>query len=83
MTIVVSYTSVEYSYYRPDEENPKIAHRCSGYLNIYNGRVTNARIAREIPEGATVESVRKIDNRFEVDGEKALAWFIENGEKKE
>lgn len=50
-----------------------------GELDIYNGRVTSARIAREIHNGATVESVRKIDKSFDVDGEKVLAWLIENG----
>lgn len=62
---------------------PDIARKVQGELYIYDGRATNARIAREIPKGAIVESVHKIDYKFKVDGEKALAWLIENGEKKE
>lgn len=83
MIVNTSFTSVVYSMYVPDDGDPDIARKCKGELNIYDGRATNARIAREIPKGATVESVHKIDYKFEVDGEKALAWLIENGEKKE
>ena len=83
MTVNISYTEVAYSVYRPDDDNPEIARRCGGAVSIYNGRATSARIAREIPKGATVESVGKIDKSFDVDGEKALAWLIENGTVKE
>lgn len=83
MTVNISFTAVAYSVYRPDDDNPEIARKCRGELNIYDGRVTKARIAREIPAGATVESVRKIDKRFEVNGESLLAWLIEKGTEKE
>lgn len=82
MTVNISFTAVSYSVYRPDDDNPEIAHKCNGELNIYDGRVTNARIEREIPKGATVDSVRKIDKSFDVDGEKFLAWLIESGTEK-
>ena len=83
MIIKVSCTSVVYSVYRPDDDNPEIARKCMGELNIYDGKATEARIAREIPKGATVEGVRKINHRFEVDGEKAISWLTENGNMKE
>lgn len=83
MTVNISYTEVAYSVYRPDEDNPDIARKLRGVLNIYDGRVTNARIARELPQGATVESVRKLDRRFNVDGEKILDWLTENDTGKE
>ena len=79
MTVNVSYTRVVYNMYIPDNENPGIARLTTGELNIYDGRVTNARIAREIPKRAVVEKVEKVDRKFELDGEKALAWLIENG----
>ena len=79
MTVNVSYTRVVYNMYIPDDENPEIARLTTGELNIYDGRVTNARIAREIPKRAVVEKVEKVDRKFELDGKKALAWFIENG----
>lgn len=82
MTVNIRYTLVTYSVYRPDNDNPEIAHKCTEELNIYDGRATKARIAKEIPNGATVESVRKLDYSFEVDGKKALAWLIENGTEK-
>ena len=82
MTINVSYTRVVYNMYIPDDETPEIAHLTTGTLNIYDGRVTNARIAREIPKGAIVEKVEKVGKLFEVNGEKALAWLIENGTEK-
>ena len=82
MTVNISFTAVAYSGYIPDDSNPEIARKYSGVLNIYDGRATKARIAREIPNGATVESVHKVHYEFEVDGEKALAWFKENGEMK-
>ena len=83
MIVKVSYTSVLYSVYRPDDDNPEIARKCKGELNIYDGKATEARIAREIPMGATLERVRKINRSFEVNGEKAIAWLTENGNKKE
>lgn len=83
MTVKISYTEVVYNIYRPDFENADIAHRERCVKNIYDGRVTNSRIAREIPEGTVVEKVMKVDKRFDVDGEKALAWLAENGTEKE
>ncbi len=83
MTINVSYTNVRYCTWVQLEDNPQTARRFEGELNIYDGRVTNARILREIPNCATVESVMKVDRKFEVDGEKALAWLTENGTEKE
>lgn len=83
MTITVSYTIVRYSRWVQDENNPNIARKAEGELNIYDGRVTSARIAREIPKGATMESATRVDRKFEVDGEKALAWLTENGTEKE
>ena len=41
--------------------------------------MTNARIAREIPKGAVVEKVEKVYRKFELNGEKVLAWLTENG----
>lgn len=82
MTLNASYSQVVYTVYKPDPDNVNIAHmeRCT--LNIYEGRVTNARIAREIPKGAVVEKVVKVDKHFHVDTEKALAWLAENAEEK-
>ena len=79
MTVNVSYTRVVYNMYIPDDETPEIARLTTGELNIYDGRVTNARIAREIPKRAVVEKVEKVDRKFELDGEKVLAWLTENG----
>ena len=83
MTVNISCTAVSYSVYIPDNDNPEIARKSIGELNIYDGRATKARIASEIPKGATVEGVRKINYTFEVDGEKAFAWLTENGNMKE
>ena len=82
MTVNVSYTRVVYTMYIPDDETPEIARLTTGELNIYDGRVTNARIAREIPKRAVVEKVEKVDRKFELDGEKVLAWLTENGNEK-
>ena len=79
MTINVSYTKVEYSIYMPDEANAEIAHREVHTLNICDGRVTAARIAREIPKGAVVENITKVDKQFHVVGENLIAWLAENG----
>ena len=83
MIISVSYTNVRYSVWKQSESNQQLAHKSENEVNIYDGRVTSARIDREIPKGATVESVTRIKKRFNVDGEKALAWLIENGTEKE
>lgn len=82
MTVNISFTAVTYSAYLPDDENPDIARRVRAVVNIYDGRVTKARIAREIPQGATVESVVRINKCFDVDGEKVFAWLCENGTEK-
>lgn len=82
MIVNISFTKVVFSLYSLDDDNHEIAYRHKGEMDIYDGRVTNARIAREIPKGAIIESVRKIRKRFYVDGEKALAWLIENGTEK-
>ena len=79
MTVNVSYTRVVYNMYIPDDEAPEIARLTTGELNIYDGRVTNARIAREIPKRAVVEKVERVERKFELDGEKVLAWLTENG----
>lgn len=83
MTVNISYTMVTYTVYRPDKDDPDIARKLRGTFNIYDGRVTNRRIAKELPQGATVESVRKLNRRFNVDGEKILDWLIENDTGKE
>lgn len=83
MVINIAYTIVRYSSWEQSKEDEKIANRVNGELNIYDGRATGARIAREIPEGSTVDGVYKIHKRFEVDGEKALDWLLANGEMKE
>ena len=79
MVINVSYTNVRYSMWVQSEEDEKIANRIDGELNIYDGRVTSARIAREIPKGAFVENITKVDKRFYVVGENLLEWLAKNG----
>ena len=79
MVINVSYTNVRYSMRVQSEENEKIANRIEGELNIYDGRVTSARIAREIPKGAFVENITEVDKRFYVVGENLIAWLAKNG----
>lgn len=79
MIVNVRYTEVSYTVYKPDSDNPEIAHKHLGVLNIYDGKATKARIAREIPSGSTVESVRKIELSYDVAAEKAIAWLAENG----
>lgn len=83
MIIKLPFTSVVYSVYEPDDDNPTIAHLCEKTLLIYDGRATAARIAREIPKNATVKSICKRNANFEVAGDKALAWLMENGELKD
>ena len=83
MVINVSYTNVRYSMWVQSEENDKIANRIEGELNIYDGRVTLSRIAREIPKGAFVENITKVDKRFHVVGENLLSWLAENGTESE
>ena len=60
-------------------ENEKIAKLIEGELNIYDGCVTLARIAREIPKGAFVENITKVDKRFYVVGENLIEWLADNG----
>ena len=79
MFIKVSYTKVVYSLYRPDFDNMDIAHRERCTKNIYDGRVTKARIYQEIPKLAVVEKIEKVDKRYDVDGEKVLDWLSRNG----
>ena len=79
MVINVSYTNVQYSMWVQSEEDEKIAKRVEGELNIYDGRATLARIAREIPKGAFVENITKVDKRFYVVGENLLEWLADNG----
>lgn len=83
MVINVSYTNVRYSMWAQSEEDEKIANRIEGELNIYDGRVTLARIAREIPKGAFVENITKVDKRFYVVGENLMAWLAKNGTEAE
>ena len=79
MVINLSYTNVQYTTWVQSKENGKIADRVEGELNIYDGRVTLARIAREIPKGAFVENITKVQKRFYVVGENLIAWLAENG----
>lgn len=79
MVINVPYTNVRYSMWVPSKEDEKIANRIEGELNIYDGRVTLARIAREIPKGAFVENITKVQKQFYVVGENLIAWLAENG----
>ena len=83
MVINVSYTNVQYSMWVQSEEDEKIAKRVEGELNIYDGRATLARIAREIPKGAFVENITKVDKRFYVVGENLLSWLAKNGTESE
>lgn len=83
MIIKLPFTSVVYSVYEPDAENSTIAHLREKTLHIYDGRATAARIAREIPKNATVKSVCRHNASFEVSGDKALSWLLENGELKD
>ena len=83
MIIKLPFTSVVYSVYEPDAENPAIAHLCEKTLRIFDGRSIGARITREIPQNATVKSVCRHNAKFEVAGDKVVAWLMENGELKE
>ena len=79
MVINVSYTNVRYGMWVQSEEDEKIGKLTEGELNICDGRVTLARIAREIPKGAFVENITKVNKRFYVVGENLIAWLSENG----
>ena len=83
MTVNISYTEVVYTVYLPDVDNDSIAHRERCVMSIYDGRVTNARIARELPKGAVVEKVTRVDKRFYVVGKKLVDWLSENGTEPE
>ena len=83
MVINLSYTNVKYSMWVQSEEDEKIANRIEGELNIYDGRVTLARIAREIPKGAVVENITKVHKQFYVVGENLIAWLAKNGTEAE
>ena len=79
MVINVSYTNVRYSMWVQSKEDEKIANRAEGELNIYDGRVTLARIDRELPKGAVVENITKVDKQFYVVGKNLLEWLADNG----
>lgn len=79
MIVNISYTQVVYEVYRPDSDNIDIAHRERCVKNIYDGRVTEKRIGRELPKGAIVEKVTRVNKRFYVVGEKLIEWLSENG----
>ena len=79
MVINVSYTNVRYSMWVQSEGDEKIANRIEGELNIYDGRVTLSRIAREIPKGAFVENITKVNKRFYVVGKNLMEWLAKNG----
>ena len=83
MVVNISYTNIRYSTWVQSEQDEKIANRVEGELNIYDGRATLARIAREIPKGAVVENITKVDKRFYVVGENLIAWLAENGTEAE
>ena len=83
MIVKLPFTSVVYTVYEPDAENPTITHLCEKTLHIYDGRATAARIEREIPQNANVTSVCRHNANFEVAGDKVLAWLMENGELKD
>ena len=83
MVVNISYTNIRYSKWVQSEQDEKIANRVEGEVNIYDGRATLARIAREIPQGAVVENITKVDKRFNVVGENLIAWLTENGTEAE
>ena len=83
MVIDFSYTNIRYSMCVQSEEDEKIANRVEGELNIYDGRVTLARIAREIPKGAVVENITKVQKRFYVVGKNLVEWLAQNGTEAE
>ena len=83
MAINISYTNIRYSMWVQSEQDEKIANRIEGELNIYDGRVTLARIAREIPKGAVVENITKVEKRLYGVGEKLIAWLAKNGTEAE
>ena len=83
MVVNISYTNIRYSMWVQSEQDEKIANRVEGELNIYDGRVTLARIAREIPKGALVENITKVNKQFYVVGENLIAWLAKNGTEAE
>ena len=83
MVIGVSYTNVRYSMWVQSEDDEKIANHVEGELNICDGRVSLARIAREIPKGAVVENITKVQKQFHVVGENLLEWLAKNGTEAE
>ena len=83
MVINISYTNIRYSMWVQSEQDEKIANRIEGELNIYDGRVTVARIASEILKVAVVENITKVDKRFYVVGENLIAWLAKNGTEAE
>ena len=83
MVVNISYTNIRYSMWVQSEQDEKIANRFEGELNIYDGRATLARIAREIPKGAVVENITKVDKQFNVVGENLIAWLAKNGTEAE
>ena len=83
MVINISYTNIRYSMWVQSEQDEKVANRIEGELNIYDGRVTSARIEREIPKGAVVKNITKVNKRFYVVGENLIAWLAKNGTEAE
>ena len=79
MVINLSYTNVQYSMWVQSGEDEKILKRIDGELNIYDGRVTLARIAREIPKGAFVENITNVQKKFYVVGKNLHEWLADNG----
>ena len=82
MVVNIAYTNVRYHMWEQSKEDEKIADRIDGELNIYGGRMTSARIAREIPKGATVDIVSSIKKRFDVDCGMLLNWLTVYGTEK-
>ena len=75
MIIDIKFTSVVYRLSQAAEDERKVCH-------IYEENVTTARIVKEIPLGAIIESVSDISSKFEVDGDELLCFLLENGELK-
>lgn len=69
MFINGTYINVRYYTWVPSEDEPGLAHKSENEIHIYDGRETPARIHREIPDGATVESDTGID--------KGLKWTVQ------
>ena len=79
MVINFSYTNVQYSMWVQSKDENEIANHIEGELNIYDGRATLARIAREIPKGAVIDNITKVQKQFYVVGENLIDWLAENG----